>query len=73
MTGVHNPKVKLAVALTQRKYRERHGLILIEGERLIRRIALFWRSDPITSLRCRSAAVQSSRANSPTPASKSSR
>ncbi len=47
MTGRHNPKVKLALSLTQRKYRERHGLILIEGERLIRPIALFWRSDRV--------------------------
>lgn len=41
MTGRHNPKVKLALSLTQRKYRERHGLILIEGERLIRQSLSF--------------------------------
>lgn len=41
MTSRHNPKVKLALSLTQRKYRERHGLILIEGERLIRQSLSF--------------------------------
>lgn len=41
MIGVHNPKVKLAVSLAMRKYRERHGLVLIEGERLIRQSLSF--------------------------------
>lgn len=41
MTGIHNPKVKLAVSLTMRKYRERHGLLLLEGERLIRQSLSF--------------------------------
>jgi len=41
VTGRHNPKVKLALSLRQRKYRERHGLILIEGERLIRQSLSF--------------------------------
>lgn len=41
MIGAHNPKVKLAVSLTMRKYRERHGLVLLEGERLIRQSLSF--------------------------------
>ena len=41
MIGIHNPKVKLAVSLTMRKYRERHGLLLLEGERLIRQSLSF--------------------------------
>jgi len=39
--GVHNPKVKLAASLAVRKYREQHGLLLLEGERLIRQSLAF--------------------------------
>lgn len=41
MISVSNPKVKLAASLAVRKYRERHGLVLVEGERLIRQSLSF--------------------------------
>lgn len=37
----HNPRIKLAASLARRKYRQRHGLLLVEGERLIRQAISF--------------------------------
>ena len=39
--SVQNPRVKLAASLKQRKYRERHGLVLVEGVRLIQQAIAF--------------------------------
>lgn len=36
-----NPKVKLIASLAQRKYRERHQMVLLEGERLVRQALAF--------------------------------
>lgn len=41
VTSPDNPKVKLIASLAQRKYRERHDLVLLEGERLIRQALAF--------------------------------
>lgn len=39
--SLQNPRLKLAASLKQRKYRERHDLVLVEGERLIRQAVAF--------------------------------
>ena len=39
--SLQNPKLKLAASLKERKYRERHGLVLVEGERVIRQALSF--------------------------------
>lgn len=39
--GRHNAKVKLAASLARRKERERHGLVLVEGERLVAQALAF--------------------------------
>lgn len=36
VTSGQNPRVKLAASLLRRKERERHGLVLVEGERFVR-------------------------------------
>ena len=70
VTSPDNPKVKLIASLAQRKYRERHNLVLLEGERLIREALAFgasirlvaadpsWSGDPLlSSLRAAGAEV----------------
>lgn len=61
VTSPDNPKVKLIASLAKRKYRERHNLVLLEGERLIRQALAFgasirlvavdpsWGGDPLVS------------------------
>ncbi len=39
--SLQNPRLKLAASLKQRKYRERHGLVLVEGERVIRQAVFY--------------------------------
>lgn len=41
LSSPDNPKVKLIASLAQRKYRERHKMVLLEGERLIRQALAF--------------------------------
>lgn len=39
--SLQNPKIKTAASLKQRKRREEHGLVLVEGERVIRQALIF--------------------------------
>lgn len=41
VTSLQNPKVKLAASLARRKHRLEHGLVLVEGPRLLRQALAF--------------------------------